>query len=237
MSIIVTGASSGIGKEICLKLLEQNFQVIGISRDFTKCDIDHPLFKSYSIDLSDLKTLPRHLKEISLKHPQILGLVLSAGYGLFGYLEQLSFCEIQKLFDVNFFSSVLITKTFLPQMKKNQKGILVFIGSEASLQGKAQGSIYCASKFALRGFTQALRQECAKNNLHVSLINPGMVKTPFFDHLYFAHGQDPANYCLPEEIAQIVVQQFLAREGFVLEEINLSPLKTQVQFKHQNNGT
>ena len=65
-------------------------------------------------------------------------------------------------------------------MKKIGKGDVIFIGSEAALNGSRKGTIYCASKFALRGFAQALRDECSKSSIRVTIINPGMVKTGFF---------------------------------------------------------
>ena len=228
MKILISGASSGIGEKTAQKCLEKGFEVVGLARDFTKCMIKHPLFSSYSIDLSDLNSLPQKLKEIVSLHPDVDSVVLSAGRGLFGYLEQLSHSDVQSLMDLNFTSAVFLTKAFLPLMKQKKKGSLIFIGSEAALQGKTQGSIYCASKFALRGFSQALRKECAKGGVSVCLINPGMVKTPFFDPLHFCHGEREENYCTPEEVAEVILNQITARKSLVFDEINLSPIKHQI---------
>ena len=65
------------------------------------------------------------------------------------------------------------------------------MGSEAALAGTAQGSLYCAAKFALRGLAQALRAECARAGIRVTLVNPGMVQSPFFDELDFRPGPEP----------------------------------------------
>ena len=113
---------------------------------------------------------------------------------------------------------------------RQPRGNLVFIGSEAALQGKRKGAIYCASKFALRGFAQALRQECSRSGVAVSLINPGMVQTPFFDRLDFAPGGDETNYILPQDVAQSVAMVLASRAGTVFDEIHLTPLKHVVQF-------
>lgn len=231
MKILITGASSGIGKACAQKCLENNFEVVAVARDFKKCEINHPLFTSYNIDLSHLDLLEANLKEVSKKHPDIDALVLSAGKGLFGHLEQLKGDAIRSLIDLNLTSQVLITKIFLPTMKKQHKGTIVFIGSEAALEGKTQGSIYCASKFALRGFSQSLRKECAKGGVRICLINPGMVKTPFFDSLHFCHGSEKDFYCSAEEIANAIFSQLSAHPSLVFDEINLSPLKHQVIFE------
>ena len=70
-----------------------------------------------------------------------------------------------------------------PKLKRNGNSRVIYMGSEAALRGAKRGSLYCAAKFGLRGFAQSLRQECASSGVHVSIINPGMVNTPWFDRL------------------------------------------------------
>ena len=79
-----------------------------------------------------------------------------------------------------------MTRALIPLMKKQKKGKIIFIGSDSALQGGKQGSIYSVAKFGLRGFSQALRDECAKSKVHISIVNPGMVRTDFFDELSFS---------------------------------------------------
>lgn len=231
MKILITGASSGIGEEIAKQALKMGHHVIALARDFSKCKIQSELFKTYSIDLSDIKSLPENLTKILKKEGDIDALVLNAGKGLFGYIEQLAYEDISELINLNFVSATYVVKTFLPQMKKRKSGTLIFIGSEAALSGKTNGSIYCASKFAIRGFSQSLRKECLKSGVRVSLINPGMVDTPFFKSLHFEPAPLPENYCHPEEVAHLVLEQIQARDALVYEEINLSPLKPQISVK------
>ena len=108
------------------------------------------------------------------------------------------------------------------------------MGSEAALAGTAQGSLYCAAKFALRGLAQALRAECARAGIRVTLVNPGMVQSPFFDELDFRPGPASDNYILPEDVAEVIVQALTARDGTVLDEINLSPQKKVIEFGAKN---
>ena len=98
-------------------------------------------------------------------------------------------------------------------------------------RGTRQGSIYCASKFAIRGFSQALREECGKSNVRVTLINPGAVRTPFFDELHFEPGAAQENAIEPEDIAEVLLTVLQARPGTVFDEINLSPLSHVWQRK------
>ena len=142
-----------------------------------------------------------------------------------GYLEQLSVADIEHTLAVNLLSHILLTRLCLPVMKQ-QPGTsdVVFIGSEAALQGGREGSVYCASKFGLRGFAQSLRQECAKSGVRVSLINPGAVRTAFFDELHFEPGDREENAILPEDVAAAVLSVLEMRAGTVVDEINLSPM-------------
>ena len=121
-------------------------------------------------------------------------------------------------------------------MKRARHGHLIFTGSEAALTGTQKGSLYCAAKFALRGFAQALRAETARSGLRVTLINPGMVQSPFFDELDFQPGKDADNYILPEDVAEVITQALMARDGTVIDEINLSPQKKVRTSKPNKDG-
>ena len=228
-TIVVTGASSGIGRAVCQRLFDDGEQVVGIARDFSESGLEHDRFLPRVIDLSDLDALPGHLKALLKEHPQVDGLVCNAGRGRFGTLEQFSYDQIRDLMDLNFTSQAFFVRAFLPTLKQ-KGGDIVFTGSEAALKGTQRGGVYCASKFALRGFAQALREECGRSNVRVAIINPGMVATSFFDDQDFRPGSDPANYVLPEDVAAAVAMVLGARAGTVFDEINLSPLKRVIDF-------
>ncbi len=230
-TILVTGASSGIGKAITEKLLHLGHRVIAISRNPDRQAQHGENFSSIAMDFSKLDKLPDQLKVLKKQFSDIDAIIFSAGAGLFGNLEEFSYHQIQHLLAVNFTGQVFLTKAFLPALKKQSCADLIYIGSEAALKGARKGSIYCASKFALRGFTQALREECAKNNVRVSLINPGMVKTDFFEQLSFEPGHEPNQHLLAEDIAEAVAYILKARPGIVIDEINLNPANKVVKNK------
>ena len=140
------------------------------------------------------------------------------------FLEQLSVKDMRLVMETNFLSHAIVTKVFLPILKRQQQLVdIVFTGSEAALEGAKQGSIYCASKFAVRGFVQAIREECAKTRVRVSIVNPGAVRTPFFDDLHFEPGGASENAIEAEDVAEVLLTIFNARPGTVIDEINLSP--------------
>ncbi len=232
--ILITGASSGIGRETCKRLLNDGHQVIGIARDFCKFPYDDDAFTPVTIDLEDVETLPKQLQALAKAESDIDAIICCAGRGQFGSLEEFSYEQIRSLIDLNFISQAFIARAFLPVLKQQQSGTLIFIGSEAALRGSRKGSIYCASKFALRGLAQALRDECSKSGVSVSIINPGMVKTDFFNELSFSHGDEEDNYLLPEDVADTIALIINARGSTVIDEINLSPLKNVVQSKPAN---
>lgn len=234
-TILVTGASSGIGRAITTLLLSQGYRVTGLARDFSKFPCKDKHFKAASLDLSDLDSLPARLDGIIREEPVIDGVVCCAGSGRFGSLEEFSCAQIRSLLDLNLTSQICLVRTLLPGMKQHGCGNIIFMGSEAALAGGKRGAIYSAAKFGLRGLAQALRQECAASGLRISIINPGMVKTEFFNGLDFKPGEAADNYILPEDVARAVLLVLEAREGTVFDEINLSPQKKVIRFPKPDN--
>jgi NADP-dependent 3-hydroxy acid dehydrogenase YdfG len=230
-TLLVTGASSGIGRAIARQLLQAGHTVIGTSRDCTKFKVSHQNFSSIKLDLSLPDQIPAALKALEKAFPELDGVIFSAGYGKFGAIEQFSFAQIEQMMMVNFTSQAFITRALIPSLKRKPQSNLIYIGSEAALQGSRKGSIYCASKFALRGFTQALRDECGTSSVRVSLINPGMVKTPFFDSLPFQPGDGETQALLAEDIAKTVDYILNSNKNCVIDEINLNPANKVIQFK------
>lgn len=235
-TVLVSGATSGIGAAISRRLLADGHAVIGIGRDFSKVDFGSSRFTPVVLDLAALTSLPERLGELVKTHPELDALVLNAGRGELGGLEELSYEQIRSLLELNFTSHAFMTRAFLPGFKQRRRGDLIFIGSEAALVGRRQGSIYCASKFALRGFAQALREECAKSGVRVSSIHPGMVRSPFFSALDIVPGDAPENALEPEEVAAAVAFVLAQRDGVVVDEIQLSPLKKVIEKRRPRRG-
>jgi short-subunit dehydrogenase len=228
---VITGASSGIGRETVVQLLDAGHKVIGMARDFTRNPIQSDDFQSITLDFADIEACEVNLKRLSKNLTGITDLVCCAGMGQFGSLEEFSFAQIKALMEVNFISQAYVVRAFVPQLKQHGRGSIVFVGSEAALTGSRRGSIYCASKFAMRGFAQALREECGGNGIRVGIVNPGMVKTPFFEELDFAPGDSAENYVEAADVASAIVWMLNSRPETVIDEINLSPLKKVIVKK------
>jgi 3-hydroxy acid dehydrogenase/malonic semialdehyde reductase len=235
-TVVITGASSGIGQASCLRLLREGYTVVGIARDFAKFPFQDRRFHPISINLADLDNLPSSLQALQRAFPDVDGVICNAGRGHFGSLEEFSYQQIRSLVELNLISHVYIVRTFLPAMKRRGRGDVVFVGSEAALAGGRRGAVYSATKFALRGLAQALREECARQGIRVCIVNPGMVKTAFFDDLSFAPGEAPENYILPEDVAEALAMVLESRPGTVFDEITLSPLKKVVTFRKPSRG-
>ncbi|MCU7843090.1 MAG: SDR family oxidoreductase [Candidatus Thiodiazotropha sp. (ex Monitilora ramsayi)] len=229
--ILVTGASRGIGAAITRRLLAKGSQVIGVARDFTGWPEGQPQLETFSLDLADLDGLPHQLGEIARLHPELDGLVLNAGSGQFGSLEQFSYRQIREMVETNLLQHIFIARALIPRLKRLGYGDLIIIGSEAALTGGRKGAVYSACKFALRGLAQSLREECSQSGVRVSLINPGMVDTPFYDNLDFAPGEAPENHLRAEDVANAVEMVLQAHPGTVFDEININPLKKVIRFK------
>lgn len=227
-TFLVTGASSGIGLAVCQALLAEKHQVLGVAR--RTAPIPDTRYTHIPLDLSDLESLPDALEEICRQHPAVDGLVACAGTGRFGSLEEFSHDQIRALIDLNLTSQVFLARAFLPALKRQGRGDMVFIGSEAALAGGRRGAVYSATKFALRGLAQALRQECTGSGVRVTVVNPGMVKTPFFEKLNFRPGRKPGEHVLPEDVAAAVLAVVNMRAGTVIDEVNLSPQKKVIDF-------
>lgn len=225
-TIIITGASRGIGKAIALKLLQNGDEIIGISRSHT---IDHENYIPIEIDLSALNTLPGELKKISQDHEKVDALICNAGIWHYSHFEELSFGEMQKIINVNFLSQIFAVKAFLPQMKREKRGDIIFIGSESAHNAPAKQSVYGASKSALDAFAKSLRSECATQNIRITTIHPGSVKTEMLQIAPFALGEDPMHAILPEDIAALISQILDGRLGTVIDQIRLSPQKHHIQ--------
>jgi len=223
---LVTGASSGIGFATAQALIHANYSVSGIARDFSQTKFD--ALQKVELDLSNIDGLATALAQFD-DIPDVL--VLNAGYGQFGGLEQFSHEQIRRLVDTNLVSNLFLIKHFLPKMKQRGSGDIVLLGSESALQGAKAGSVYCATKFAIRGLAQSLRADCSTSNIRVILLNPGPVASNFFDDLNF-EPQEGDDFEIPaESVAQAIMSALSQPRSVVVEETNLQPIKRSFKKK------
>lgn len=230
LKALVTGSSKGIGAAVTEGLLVQDYTVTGIARTHPDNLLQQEGFIAETIDLADLDVLPQRFRQLKKSIGTVDVIVCNAGYGQFGALEEFSAAQIRQLIDVNLTSHLLLLREFVPVMKRQRHGHIIFIGSESALQGARKGTVYAASKFALRGLAQSLRDECSAAGLQVTIINPGMVNSGFFDELSFRPNAAEDCHLEAGDVATAVLNTLQYRNGVNIDEINLTPRKKVIDF-------
>ena len=180
-SVIITGASSGIGKEASLRLAKSGYRVFGLARSYDKLrnlaeELPSESFFPIKYDVTNSEKFGEIAKKISDEGP-IFGLVNNAGYVEPGAVEDLSMEDLRVQFETNFFGLIGFTKQILPLMAPNRQGRIVNISSIAGLISLPLIGSYCATKHALEAMSDALRMELWKTGIKVININPGVTET------------------------------------------------------------
>ncbi|MCK8494619.1 SDR family NAD(P)-dependent oxidoreductase [Spirosoma sp. RP8] len=196
LSVLVTGATSGIGLTIATKLHERGFKVFGTSRFPEKYQQKLP-FPLLPLDITSEESVNRCVAAFSARSPVIDVLINNAGMLVSGSAEGTSLDEARQQLDANFWGTVMLTRAILPRMRQQRKGRIITIGSVAGLIGVPFQSYYAASKHAIEGFFKSLRFEVAPFNIDVSVIEPGFFKTNL------EQTNEPARSTIPDyEVSQ-----------------------------------
>ena len=178
MNILITGTSSGLGKEIFneLKKDKKNFFFL-INR---KSKNNSKNVKNYNVNLSNHRLLKNKIKKIITDSNKRIDLIIcNAAQGVFGYLDEIKIKEFKNDMDVNFYSHLLIIKSFLPFMKKNRYGNIINISSGAGIVGLKKSSSYSVSKSCMQILIESIHYELIKYNIYSKNIFPGPTKTNF----------------------------------------------------------
>ena len=219
---IVTGASTGIGKHISIKLSKNNYHVILISRNEQKLQLVEKYIKDLGNDCSivcaDVGKISSIEKISSILNIHSIDvLVNNAGIGVFNKIQNISVSEWDEQINTNLRGSFLMTKLVIDSMIKKQSGKIVFMNSVAGLNPYPFSSAYVASKYGLRGFSSSLREELREHNIKVISIHPGAIDTPFWDNIKGDFQRE--DMLSVEDIATATVDAILAKNNVVHEEI------------------
>jgi NAD(P)-dependent dehydrogenase (short-subunit alcohol dehydrogenase family) len=173
---LVTGASSGIGQATARLLARRGYRVIGTSRDPSAGE-RLPAVELVPLDVRSDASVSACIEAVLRQEGRIAVLVNNAGYELAGALEEVTLDEAKAQFETNFFGVVRMVRSVLPVMRRQRRGRIINISSLQGLTSVPFLGIYSASKFAVEGYTEALRHEVRPFNIHVSLVEAGFVKT------------------------------------------------------------
>ncbi len=215
---VVTGSSSGIGFELCGLLTDKGTSVYGLSRRRTP--LEHPGFTWLETDVTSQEETDRAFDTVLNKHEQVDLLVNNAGFGLFGSIETIDPEAWNRLIATNLTAPFLCTRRVVPGMKAIRRGTIVNVASIAGKRGFRNGSAYCASKFGLNGFSEALVEELREEGIRVCTINPGSTGTAFFEHA----GIEAKKLMKTEDVARVILSMIELPDDMLPDQVVVRPL-------------
>ncbi len=227
---IVTGASSGIGLSAARKLIELNYKVYGLARDFSKSKFSARNFLPVVCDVTDLRQLERVVKDILETESAVHVLINNAGVGYFAPHEEIPVAQIERMVQTNLLAPLVLTKLLLRELKRS-KGFVITVSSVAALKTSVFGCAYAATKAGLRHFGNSLFDEVRKSGVKVVTINPDITKTSFYDRSNFKEHEDPESYLTADTIARLIETILLQPEGTIISEITVRPQRHLIEKK------
>lgn len=225
---VVSGASSGIGREIAKRLLALGYEVIGISRTIEDNEFEGSNFKALRADLSDEASTIKCCEFLAKQDIYIL--INSAGFGRFEPHEELGGKTITKMVFLNLTAPMLLSNATLRDLKKNS-GYLININSIEALRASKFAGVYSATKAGLKAFGEALFEETRKSNLSVTNINPDMTQSNFYDKLRFEPSANEYEKLLASDIADAIEHILKMRKGAVVSEYTIRSLNFGISKK------
>lgn len=180
--ILITGASSGIGKDTAISLIKHGHVVYGAARRLEMMqDIIQAGGHAIKMDILKERNIDDVVNQIIKEQSRVDVLINNAGYGLWGAVETISIDEAKRQFDVNIFGLAYLTKKIIPIMRKQKSGKIINMSSMGGKVYTPFGAWYHATKYALEGWSDCLRIELKSFGIDVILIEPGVIKTEFQD--------------------------------------------------------
>lgn len=203
-TIVITGGSSGIGETITDLLLSDGYRVFILARNAENTNLskkENCFVKNIDIrKISEIELAVQWVKQ-QIGSDKIDGLINCAGIGYKTPLESISEEEYENFFSTNVKGTIFVCKLFIPLLRKNI-GTIINFSSIAGIKGFSKWSLYCATKFAIEGFTDSLRYELKDKIIRVTSIEPGSVNTPFYKYL---KREEKKEFINPKTIGELVL--------------------------------
>ncbi|HEY0956775.1 MAG TPA: oxidoreductase [Roseateles sp.] len=181
---MITGASRGIGVRIAEAALAQGDAVVATARDAATIEQRFGTQAGLlvvALDVTDEAQAARAVAAALARFGRIDVLVNNAGYGLLGAVEEASADEVRRLYETNVFGLLNVTRAVLPPMRERRAGHVINISSLGGYQSGAGFGVYCSTKFAVEGITEALHAELAPLGIHATVVEPGYFRTEFLE--------------------------------------------------------
>jgi short-subunit dehydrogenase len=194
--VVITGAASGIGRALAIRLAQEPIAGIAISdvnqeglaetaRLINKSKV---LMTTHVVNVADEEQMRAFVASVVEQHERVTHIINNAGVALGGTVKEVSLDDIRWLININFWGVVYGTKLFLPILEKQKMAHIVNVSSVFGLVALPGQAAYAASKFAVRGFTEALRHELENTNILVSVVHPGGIKTHIANNAKLGEG-------------------------------------------------
>ncbi|HEY0429960.1 MAG TPA: SDR family NAD(P)-dependent oxidoreductase [Pyrinomonadaceae bacterium] len=233
---VVTGAASGIGRALAVRLAREKIAGIAIS-DVNESGLRETAamieklgvpVSTHIVDVSNRPEMEKFAGEVLTEHGRVTHLINNAGVALVGTVEELSLEDIEWLMGINFWGTIYGVKIFLPILREQKEAHIVNVSSVFGFVAPPGQAAYCASKFAVRGFTESLRHELENSNVLVSCVHPGGVKTNICSDSRVGENSDEAEKkktvkffdraspTTAEEAAEIIVKGIKTRNPRIL---------------------
>ncbi|WP_239254579.1 SDR family NAD(P)-dependent oxidoreductase [Listeria ilorinensis] len=188
-NVLITGASSGLGRELALQIAANGGNPILVARNTealkeTARQVELEYEKKcayYPCDLSDFEAITHLVEKVVSEQQNVTVLINCAGFGLFELAEETPFDVTKEMFDVNVLGLIKLTQELIPVLRNNRRSHILNIASQAGKMATPKSAVYAATKFAVLGYSNALRMELADQRTNVTTVNPGPIATEFFD--------------------------------------------------------
>lgn len=177
--VLVTGATSGLGKACAERLASRGYRVYGTGRKPAAATFEGVTL--LAMDVTEDASVRRTVQEILSREGRIDAVICNAGYGIAGTVEETPLTEAKAQFETNFFGTLRTIQAVLPEMRSAGRGCILVVGSMAGLAAVPFQSMYSAAKFALEGLVEALRLETKSFGIRCAVLEPGDHRTGFTD--------------------------------------------------------
>lgn len=212
---VVTGASSGLGKELAIRLHRQGVKVIALSRSVETAGLPGEIIK-IPLNIRDLQSIDAAFEAVDKVAERIDILVNCAGRGLIKNLEDTTREEIMDVFGINLKGNIYVAQEVYRRMLPFKSGHILNVSSTTGLRARADEPIYTASKWGMRGFTESLRLAACEHTIRVTGVYPGGMQTAFWNG---EAPRDTSKYMKPEDVANMIIEVIKTPESIAPSEL------------------